>query len=241
MSKLTVTYIKHSGFLVETANSYLLFDYWQGKLPELQYDKELYIFSSHAHHDHYTKDIFKLENKCQRVVYVLSSDIKRASSFWKKAENVIFMKPHEEKEIDDCVISTLKSTDEGVAFLVKTEGKTIYHAGDLHWWDWPGEPEEDNKMMEQLYKAEMEYLKAEKIDCAFVVLDPRQDYYDENGDCYYVYKPSINHTKWNKEKREWEWEIPGINIEKYKKDADRKFLTGQIMNITAPGQQFVLD
>ena len=40
MSKLTVTYIKHSGFLVETANSYLLFDYWQGKLPELQYDKE---------------------------------------------------------------------------------------------------------------------------------------------------------------------------------------------------------
>ena len=58
MSKLTVTYIKHSGFLVETANSYLLFDYWQGKLPELQYDKELYIFSSHAHHDHYTKDIF---------------------------------------------------------------------------------------------------------------------------------------------------------------------------------------
>ena len=54
MSKLTVTYIKHSGFLIETANSYLLFDYWQGKLPELQYDKELYIFSSHAHHDHYT-------------------------------------------------------------------------------------------------------------------------------------------------------------------------------------------
>ena len=55
MSKLTVTYIKHSGFLIETANSYLLFDYWQGKLPELQYDKELYIFSSHAHHDHYTR------------------------------------------------------------------------------------------------------------------------------------------------------------------------------------------
>lgn len=117
MSKLTVTYIKHSGFLIETANSYLLFDYWQGKLPELQYDKELYIFSSHAHHDHYTKDIFKLENKCQRVVYVLSSDIKRASSFWKKAENVIFMKPHEEKEIDDCVISTLKSTDGELPFL----------------------------------------------------------------------------------------------------------------------------
>ena len=95
MDKVTVTYIKHSGFLVETKESYLLFDYWEGKLPELQYDKELYVFSSHAHHDHYTKDIFKLENKCKKVVYVLSSDIKRASSFWKKAENVLFMKPHE--------------------------------------------------------------------------------------------------------------------------------------------------
>ena len=58
---------------------------------QLQYDKELYVFSSHAHHDHYTKDIFKLENKCKKVVYVLSSDIKRASSFWKKAENVLFL------------------------------------------------------------------------------------------------------------------------------------------------------
>ena len=132
------------------------------------------------------KIFLNLENKCQRVVYVLSSDIKRASSFWKKAENVIFMKPHEEKEIDDCVISTLKSTDEGVAFLVKTEGKTIYHAGDLHWWDWPGEPEEDNKMMEQLYKAEMEYLKAEKIDCAFVVLDPRQEESGSLGMEYFI-------------------------------------------------------
>lgn len=67
MDKVTVTYIKHSGFLVETKESYLLFDYWEGKLPELQYDKELYVFSSHAHHDHYTKDIFKLENKCKKV------------------------------------------------------------------------------------------------------------------------------------------------------------------------------
>ena len=66
MDKVTVTYIKHSGFLVETKESYLLFDYWEGKLPELQYDKELYVFSSHAHHDHYTKDIFKLENYCTK-------------------------------------------------------------------------------------------------------------------------------------------------------------------------------
>ena len=35
MDKVTVTYIKHSGFLVETKESYLLFDNWEGSLPEL--------------------------------------------------------------------------------------------------------------------------------------------------------------------------------------------------------------
>lgn len=235
MSKLTVTYIQHSGFLVETEHSYLLFDYWKGEIPELKYDKELYVFSSHAHSDHYTKDIFKLENKCCKVVYILSSDIKRASSFWKKAENVIFIKPHENKVINACTVSTLKSTDEGVAFLVKTENKTIYHAGDLQWWDWPGEPEEDNQMMEQLYKSELDRLKGETIDCAFVVLDPRQeesetlgiDYFIKNVGAHFVFPMHC-------------WEQYDI-IKRYKKNNDTKFLTGQIINITAPGQQSILD
>ena len=235
MSNFTVTYIKHSGFLVETENSYLLFDYWQGQLPELKYDKELYIFSSHVHHDHYTKDIFKLENKCCKVVYVLSYDIKKASSFWKKAENVIFMNPHEEKVIDDCTVSTLTSTDEGVAFLVRIEGKTIYHAGDLHWWDWPGDPEEDNLRREREYKAEIEYLKKENIDYAFVVLDPRQEQSGSLGMDYFI-KNVRAHVIFPMHC----WEQYDI-IEQYKKDTDRKFLTGQIMNITAPGQQFVVD
>lgn len=54
------------------------------------------------------------------------------------------------------------------------------------------------KMMEQLYKAEMEYLKAEKIDCAFVVLDPRQEesgslgmeYFIKNVGAHFIF-PSI--------------------------------------------------
>lgn len=31
------------------------------------------------------------------------------------------------------------STDEGVAFLVTAEGRTVFHAGDLNWWHWEGE------------------------------------------------------------------------------------------------------
>lgn len=232
MNEIKVTYIQHSGFLVELSGCYLLFDYWKGELPALQYDKELYVFASHVHHDHYTKDIFKLENKCHKVVYVLSHDIKRASNFWKKAEHVCFLKPHESKKIDGCDIRTLESTDEGVAFLVKTEGRTIYHAGDLHWWHWPGDPEDQNQVRGERYRAELAALEGEAIDFAFVVLDPRQeeagafgmDYFLKTVGARYVFPMHC-------------WEKYHI-IKEYKDKMDNKFLTGQIMNITQTNQTF---
>ena len=91
MDKVTVTYIKHSGFLVETKESYLLFDYWEGKLPELQYDKELYVFSSHAHHDHYTKDIFKLENKCIKKLFMFYLRILKEQVVFGKKQRMFYL------------------------------------------------------------------------------------------------------------------------------------------------------
>lgn len=172
-----VTYIKHSGVLVETDSSYLLFDYWEGDIPPLNSGKNLYVFSSHMHRDHFTKEIFKLENSCVTVEYILSSDIRDGSKAWKKAENVTFIGPDETKKIGELTVRTFLSTDEGVAFLVKIEGLTIYHAGDLHWWYWPGDPEEDNMgRRRNNYLHEIEKLSGEDIDVSFVVLDPRQDF-----------------------------------------------------------------
>ena len=53
-------------------------------------------------------------------------------------------------------IRAFKSTDEGVAFLIETEGKRIYHAGDLNNWVWAGEPEADNKRMSENFHKELE-------------------------------------------------------------------------------------
>lgn len=230
----TVTYIRHSGFLVETDCSYLLFDYWNGEIPSLKYDKDLYVFSSHSHHDHYTADIFKLESKCRKVYYILSSEIRRASSYWKRAENVTFMKAHEQTDVGACRIETLKSNDEGVAYLVRVDGKTIYHAGDLHWWDWPGEPDEDNLYMEKTYKEELERIKDVEIDIAFAVLDPRQEgsggwgleYFLSQVGAHYVFPMHF-------------WEDYGL-VESFKSVHDHKYVTGQIMGIREPGQEFVL-
>ncbi len=60
---LQVTYIYHSGFCVETENSYYIFDYFKGKLPMLNRDKRVYVFASHFHHDHYNPEIFVLLEK----------------------------------------------------------------------------------------------------------------------------------------------------------------------------------
>ena len=52
---LTVTYIGHSGFLLETEDAYFLFDYFKGTIPELKNNKSIIVFSSHRHHDHFNQ------------------------------------------------------------------------------------------------------------------------------------------------------------------------------------------
>lgn len=72
----------------------------------------------------------------------------------------------------DMRICTLKSNDEGVAFMVETEGKKIYHAGDLNnwWWD-DGTPEDRD--LEARYRAELQRIDGENFNVAFVPVDPR--------------------------------------------------------------------
>ena len=62
---MKITYIHHSAFLVETESAYLLFDYFQGKLPEFSEEKPLYVFASHRHPDHFSKEIIELEDSFQ--------------------------------------------------------------------------------------------------------------------------------------------------------------------------------
>ncbi len=50
---MQITRIFHSGFLVETAKRYFIFDYYKGELPKLNPDKPVYVFASHGHQDHY--------------------------------------------------------------------------------------------------------------------------------------------------------------------------------------------
>ena len=67
---MKITYIHHSSFYVETDSASLLFDYFQGSLPEFPKEKSLYVFASHRHGDHFSEVIFDLAEKHENIVFV---------------------------------------------------------------------------------------------------------------------------------------------------------------------------
>lgn len=159
---MKVTYLYHSGFLVELEKHLLLFDYYQGKLPILNPNKPLYVFVSHNHYDHYNPAIYQLKHP--NIHYIIDHNI---------SNHGLKVFPHQTYKVDDLSIQTLLSTDEGVAFIVNVENKYIYHGGDLHWWHWFGEPQEDNDYQATTFKKEIERIKDINFDLMMIPLDPR--------------------------------------------------------------------
>ena len=172
---MKITYLDHSGFAVEYKKYVLIFDWYKGKLPEFDSEKEIYVFSSHSHYDHFDRKIFELEDIYPNVRYVLSADITEKpvpSKVW-------FVIADKEYRIGNLKVQTLHSTDAGVAFLVYVDDRIIYHAGDLNNWVWEGEPEEYNCRMSEAFHSELLKIAGNHIDVAFMLLDPRQgkDFY----------------------------------------------------------------
>lgn len=180
---MNITYIGHSGFYLELEECAMLFDYCRGTLPTFDFTKPLYIFISHHHSDHFSPMLFPLFRGHPSVTFILSDDIEK--NFSRKAMRCLgvtdaeyeafrFVAPDSHYEIDDLSIDTIASTDEGVAFVIRTEGKTIYHAGDLHLWLWPRDTDEWNRSITERFEAAVEPLRDVHFDVAFLPLDPRQ-------------------------------------------------------------------
>ena len=131
------------------------------------------VFASHSHPDHFNREILKLADVYPDVEYIFPKDIRIAKKEQRESEH--FMRKRDEITVGDTKVKSLRSTDEGVAFLVRCEDRIIYHAGDLNWWHWEEEDDAYNRMMRGDYQKEIETLAGEKIDLAFVVLDPRQE------------------------------------------------------------------
>lgn len=170
---MNVTYFNHSGFSVETENKVLVFDYYSqgGRLdffdPKDYMGKDIVFFVSHNHDDHFDSRILRWAEK---ATYVISDDIKLDANFKGK---VLFVEPNLSYYFQGMTIETLRSNDEGVAFLVEVDGRVIYHGGDLNWWHWNGEGDAFNDGIAKSYQEEIQKIKGKKIDVAFIPADLR--------------------------------------------------------------------
>ena len=185
---MKVTYIHHSCFLVETHLFYYLFDYEKGHLPELNTEKPIFVLSSHGHADHYNPDVFTLltDLGMQDIRAILSDDIQVPANI-----NTLQVSPEMEYELGyQQKLTTFRSTDLGVAFLIEDQNELIYHAGDLNDWVWDDESDAYNEQMTLDYRKQIrllaDSLHHRQIDVAFVVLDPRQEKDYDRGLCFFL-------------------------------------------------------
>ena len=159
---MTLTYIFHSGFVLETEKSILIFDYWldlNGVVPSfLKKDKPVYVFSSHFHEDHFNSTIFEWRKQREGITYILSKDIYKHRRANKEDADVWLAKGGTWSD-ETISVWALGSTDSGVSWIVETrdkaaikreqsqanldsaereqarpEVKRIFHAGDLNNW-----------------------------------------------------------------------------------------------------------
>lgn len=199
-SQVFIRYLFHSGFSIETPTRFLVFDYWEnnrdpkktGSIREgilrpefFPKDKSVYVFASHNHRDHFDPCILEWAKQTPNIQYLFSSDIKIRSN----DISAHFMNAYETLIMDGMTVKTYGSTDQGVSFLVQTDGLSLFHAGDLNMWYWfyestPKELTEDR----QKFIDEMEKIKIEHLDVAFFPVDPRLKEYGYLGGEYFIQK-----------------------------------------------------
>lgn len=198
MEKLNVkiNYLYNSGFVIETKNYLLIFDYYMDSVDNgdknllngvisvdtLKLEKHILVFASHGHGDHYNPVIFEWKKVRNDIRYILSSDIKIAED----DENINVMSAYEKLMLEDVYIKAFGSTDIGVSFLVNVDGINIFHAGDLNWWYWHDDTETEIKAAEIQFKEEIEKLKGVCIDIAFFPVDPRLEHNYYLGAEYFI-------------------------------------------------------
>ncbi len=168
-----IYFLYHSGFLVETDDALLIFDYYQDPAGILEKklrlsEKPAYFFVSHVHGDHFNPAIAEFEKRA--AGYVLHRDCRLTLAEHGKAH---YMDVGETLTLDGLTIKMYGSTDEGGSYLVKGQGISIFHAGDLNWWHWAGEPKAENLEAGRNFHKELSRIEERHVDIAFFPVDAR--------------------------------------------------------------------
>lgn len=184
--KAKVSYLNHSGFILETDGLLAVFDLFTDPAGVLSHytncGKPTVFFVSHSHYDHWNEGILLFENTVPNL-YIMDEGCRsdKVDILIEQCNNrIIYVNPYEQYKGIDLGIEALKSihtfgsTDEGVSFLLDTDMGRVYHAGDLTDWDWQ---DEDSAAVNKAYRHELALIKdalaGDECLLAFVPVDQR--------------------------------------------------------------------
>ena len=171
-----VIYAGHSGWIIQTTEKVLVFDYWaNNEAPNPGFSngtfsaedmsgKEVYVFASHDHGDHYDPAIHEWASTVKNIHYIYGFDPAKSWVHTKEGYNgpkYTFIQENTSQNVMDVKVTTIKSNDTGQGFLVETDGISIWHPGDHAWF-----AAED----EEVFKKEIDFVASinNQIDFAFL-------------------------------------------------------------------------
>jgi L-ascorbate metabolism protein UlaG (beta-lactamase superfamily) len=193
--KAEVTYIFHNCFVLKISGAgeeqTFLFDY-----PADQYlnevikatviskisNTDLYILSSHNHHDHFNRNVENLGAFARSATYLLSKDIIKKNRKFREmeraGESCYTIEPDQTYHIKDLEVHSFLSNDEGVAFLLNVgrppaDNLTVYFGGDLANWDWDDLNKQERQFLVDYFGEVLAKLNNWPIQIAFSNTDAR--------------------------------------------------------------------
>lgn len=189
---MKITYLCHDCFLIETASCNILTDYFNGVTEDprmlLDTEKPTYMLVSHHHKDHFSPRIFSWWRQIPDLRYIVSRDVASMIAYLMNpdsnykgrnkvdSDRVTVLGLHDEAFYPAFRVEAFGSTDIGNSYVINTEGKRIFFAGDLNAWTWREESTAD-----EVAQALREYSgilkdihrRYQSFDVALFPVDPR--------------------------------------------------------------------
>lgn len=131
----SIKWLAHASFQIKTEGKTIYIDPYEGNYSE----KADLILVTHSHTDHCDPSKIKKVRKANTVIIAPEDCVPKIG------ENVKTLKPEEETTVDNIKVRAVEAYNykrfrspgtpyhpkgSGVGYLITTEGKTIYHAGD---------------------------------------------------------------------------------------------------------------
>ncbi len=141
---MKLIYIYHSGFALEGESFTVIIDYYKDSasqpLTGVVHDElikrpgKLYVLSSHSHADHFNPEVLEWKKMHPDIQYVFSKDI--LENGLARLNDACYLSKGEIWSDGVLEVEAFGSTDLGISFLLRLDGKLIFHAGDLNNWHW---------------------------------------------------------------------------------------------------------